>query len=149
MRNRHAHSVLHTLIVCASLGSVLAASTTTPQLLLQGRFGNVTGQQTSTTLPVLFSWGASTVFLSFQSSSVTVNLTALASTVQYSQYNRFTFWLDSKEVAIESTDPSTTSITWSTSGLSSATHNLSITKLSEASYGEATLNSVTLGTNGK
>ena len=144
-----ARSILHFLLLCASVTSVLAASTTTPQLLLQGRFGNVKGLQTAKSLPVLFSWPSSSVFLTFQSSSINITLTALQPTVQYSSYNRFTFWLDSKEVAIQTSDPNNTSINWSATGLSSATHSLTITKLNEATYGEATLDSIVLGTNGK
>lgn len=144
-----ARSILHFLLLCATVTSVLAASTTTPQLLLQGRFGNVKGLQTAKSLPVLFSWPSSSVILTFQSSSINITLTALQSTVQYSSYNRFTFWLDSKQVAIQTSDPNNTSINWSATGLSSATHNLTITKLNEATYGEATLDSIVLGTNGK
>ena len=146
---RFARSVLHFSLLCATVTSVLAASTTSPQLLLQGRFGDVNGLQTAKSLPVLFSWPSSSVFLTFQSSSINITLTALQSTVQYSSYNRFTFWLDSKLVAIQTSDPNNTSINWSATGLSSATHNLTITKLNEATYGEATLDSIVLGTNGK
>ena len=135
------------LAVALCAATVMAQSG--PELLLQGRFGGSVNEQTGVgSLPVLFSWPASSVYASFSSESVAVTLTNLDPTVAFSAYTRFAFFIDQQQVAVESTDPQNMVINWSMSGLSAGSHNLTITKISEASYGQATLDSITLGANG-
>lgn len=137
------------LAVVAALCMRCVATQSAPELLLQGRFGGDVNEQTGLgSLPVVFSWPASSVHATFQSSSVNVTLTNVAPSVASSAYNRFAFFIDQDQVAVESTDPQTPVISWGTSGLGAGPHSLTITKLSEASYGQATLNSITLGGNG-
>lgn len=127
----------------------LAAPSSVPQLLLQGRFGGANGFAASAeSLPVLFSWPSSSVFVTFRSTSVNVTLTALPPSIAYSGYNRFTIQIDQQVLATESQDLNNTVIQWSVDGLSQGVHNLTITKLNEPAYGEATLDSITLGPNG-
>lgn len=140
--------------VAFALGTVLlcilcAHAQTSPQLLLQGRFGGDVNEQTGLgSLPLIFSWPASSVYASFESDSINATLTALPPSVASSQYTRFSFYVDQQEVAVETTNPNSTSISWGMSGLGSGMHNLTVTKLSEASYGEATLETLTLGSGG-
>ena len=122
-----------------------------PQILMQGRFGEDAEQSYASVddLPITFSWPSSSIFVSFNSSSVNVTLTALPSTVSFSGYNTFVFQLDQEVPATETQDLNSTVINWSVSGLDSGTHNLTITKLNEAMYGEATLDAITLGRGGR
>ena len=88
------------------------------QLLLQGRFeGDVDLQTGLATLPLLFSWPASSVHATFTGSSVNATLSALAPAVNYNAYSRFAFFIDQQQVAIESTTPSQMTVTWSAAGL--------------------------------
>lgn len=136
-----------TLLPCVILGTALPSST--PQLLLQGRFGGANKYGAAAdSLPVLFSWASSSVFITFQSTAVNLTLTALPASIAYSGYNRFTIQIDQEVVATESQDLDNTVIQWGTSGLSQGVHNLTITKLNEPAYGEATLDAVMLGHNG-
>lgn len=138
------------LVIVAVLCLRHAAAQPAPELLLQGRFGGKVDEQTRlSSLPVVFSWAASSVYTTFISSSVNVTLTNVVPSVASSAYNRFVFSIDQYPVAVESTGPQIPVISWSTSGLGSDPHNLTITKLSEPSYGQATLNSITLEGNGR
>lgn len=137
------------LSLMAALFVATASAQSTPELLLQGRFGGMVNEQTAIgSVPVLFSWPASSVYVSFDSDFVAVMLTNVEPTVASSAYNRFAFFIDQQQVAVESSSPQNMVINWSMSGLSTGTHNLTITKLSEASYGQATLDLVTVGPNG-
>ncbi len=132
-------------VLCATCASVQTA----PQVLLQGRFGGDVNEQNGLgSPPLIFSWPASSIYATFESTSINATLTALPPTVASSQYTRFAFYVDQQEIAVETTDPNNTSINWGMSGLTAGVHNLTITKLSEASYGQATLESLTVGTNG-
>ena len=96
----------------------LMVSAQSPQLLLQGRFqGDVDLQTGLATLPLLFSWPASSVHATFTGSSVNATLSAVAPAVNYDAYSRFAFFIDQQQVAIESTTPSQMTITWSAAGL--------------------------------
>ena len=109
-----------------------------PQILLQGRFGSENGQSDAK-LPVLFSWPSSSVYVNFDSDSVNATLSAVTPTVSFSGYNRFSFKVDQVKQDIETHDLNNTIITWNAAGLGSGPHTLTITKLNEAMYGEATL----------
>lgn len=64
------------LAVALCAATVMAQSG--PELLLQGRFGGSVNEQTGVgSLPVFFSWPASSVYASFSSESVAVTLTNL------------------------------------------------------------------------
>ena len=143
-------STTDVLLACVLIVAVAGANAqTSAQLLLQGRFGvNVNEQTGLGSLPLIFSWPASSIYATFDSTSINATLTALPATVASSQYTRFAFYVDQQEIAVETTNPNSTSINWGMSGLASGMHNLTITKLSEASYGEATLETLTLGANG-
>ena len=150
---------------CLSLAACSSRLTSAQsvQLLLQGRFaGNINEQTGLATLPVTFSWPASSVFTTFTGDSVHATLTALPPADNYNAYSRFAFYVDEQQVATESTTPTQLVINWSSTGLGSGissrvmrikrnlkqkpparsrevhpagSHNLTITKLSEASYG--------------
>ena len=127
-----------------------AQSQSGPQVLLQGRFDGDIDQQTGLGSPPLtFSWPASSIYASFMGSAVNATLTTLTPSVASSVYTRFAFYLDQQQVAVETTNPNNTSINWGATGLGNGTHNLTITKLSEASYGQATLESLTVGPAGR
>ena len=100
-------------------------------------------------LPVEFSWPASSVYTSFVSPSINVTLSALPASRDSLQYNSFVIYLDQQQVALETTNPNSTVINWGVSGLGNGTHNLTITKISEASYGQATLNALNLAPGGR
>ena len=119
-----------------------------PQLLLQGRFGGDIDEDTGIgSLPVLFSWPASSVFLTFNSTSINATLAALPPL--NATYGRYAFYLDQTQASVETMTPNNTSIRWGRSGLISGSHNLTITKLSEASFGQASLETLSLGTDGR
>ena len=116
--NKHAALVLFCLSLAASRSRLTYAQSA--QLLLQGRFGGYTNEQTGlATLPVLFSWPASSVFTTFTGDSVNATLTALPPTDYYDAYSRFAFYVDERQVAIESTTPAQLVINWSSTGLGS------------------------------
>ena len=132
------------------LFAVSVSAQSSPQLLLQGRFGGDVDEDTGLgSLPVVFSWPASSVYATFNSTSINATLSALPPTNTSSQYARFAFYLDQTEAAVETITPNDTTIRWGMTGLRSGLHNLTITKLSEASYGEATLESLTVGRGGR
>ena len=92
--------------------------TQSPQLLLQGRFkGDVDMQTGLATLPLLFSWPASSVHATFTGSSINATLSALAPADNYNAYSRFAFFIDQQQVAIESTTPNQVTIIWSVNNL--------------------------------
>lgn len=135
--------------ICLVLLTSCSAQTT-PSLLLQGRFeGSVDPYTGLGSPPLVFSWPSSSVYATFQGPSINATLTTLAPSVASSQYTRFAFYLDQQLVAVESTNPNNTSIHWGESNLSNSAHNLTIAKLSEASYGQATLESLTVGADGR
>lgn len=127
-----------------------ASPTQSPQLLLQGRFGGTDGQYAyaQDPLPVTFSWAASSAFVTFNSTSVNVSLTAVTPTDIFSGYNRFQFEIDQVVAETLYTDLDNTLISWGTTELRPGLHNLTITKLSEPAYGQANLTAITLGTGG-
>ena len=87
---------------------------------MQGRFAGDVNEQTGFgSLPLLFSWPASSISTSFVSTSVNVTITAVPANLIISSYNRFAIYVDGQQVAIESTDPNNTVISWSAAGLSS------------------------------
>lgn len=134
-------AVLALLFACA------CACVSAQEVLLQGRFGGNLNDQTGTgSPPLVFSWPASSVYASFQGSSVNATISALepAGAVS-SQYTRFVFFLDQQQDALEITTPNNTVIHWGAVNLANGTHNLTITKISEASYGQATLDALTVG----
>lgn len=146
---RTARAVITLFIALRCVPQSFAASSSFPELVLQGRFGGVNGSTAYVgDLPLLFSWASSTVFLTFRGTSVNATLTALNASIAYSGYNRFAFQIDQQAVATQSQDLNSTVIQWSYSGLPYGTHNFTITKLSEPAYGEATLDSIQLGGNG-
>ena len=139
--------------ICAA-GLVLAllcACVSAQDILLQGRFGGNTSEQSGLGSPPLtFSWPASSVYASFEGSSVNATISALEPEGSISsQYTRFVFFLDQQQVALEVTTPDNTTINWVAGNLSNGTHNLTITKISEASYGQASLDALTVGIGGR
>ena len=139
--------------LCAATCLLLAvgvSAQSSPQLLLQGRFGGDIDEDTGLgSVPVTFSWPASSVYVTFNSTSINATLSALPPTNTSSQYARFAFYLDQTEAAVETMTPNDTTIRWGMTGLRSGLHNLTITKLSEAAYGSATLESLTVGRGGR
>ena len=124
------------------------ASQSSPQLLLQGRFGGDVDEDTGLgSLPVLFSWPASSVYITFDSTSINATLAALPPLNE--TYGRYAFYLDQTQASVETITPNNTNILWGRDGLSPGSHNLTISKLSEATFGEATLESLTVGTGGR
>ena len=143
-----------TASVLVAAASVLFATTisaqSSPELLLQGRFGGDVDENTGLgSLPVIFSWPASSVYVTFNSTTINATLSALPPTNTSSQYGRYAFYLDQSEDSVESMTPNATIIRWGKAGLRSGLHNLTIVKLSEASYGQATLSSLTVGRGGR
>ena len=119
-----------------------------PRLLLQGRFGGNVSEATGLgSPPLIFSWPASSVYAAFEGDSVNATLTALPPTLPSS--GRYAFYLDQAEISVETISPTKSRIDWGLLGLRFGSHNLTITKLSEAGYGEATLDSLTLGQSGR
>ena len=99
-----------------SLFALCCSAQSGPQVLLQGRFdGNVNHQTGLGSPPLTFSWPASSVYATFQGTAVNATLTALAPTVASSQYSRFAFFVDQVEVAVETTNPNSTTIKWGAS----------------------------------
>lgn len=136
-------------VLCAALLYAYAC-VSAQQVLLQGRFGGDVNEQTGLgTTPLVFSWPASSIYASFEGVSINATLTALEPAVDSSQYTRFVFYVDQQEVALEQTSPEETMINWGATALGSGTHNLTITKISEGSYGQATLDSLTVGPGGR
>lgn len=127
-----------------------AACLSAQQVLLQGRFGGEISEQSGLgTTPLIFSWPASSIYASFEGASVNATISALEPAVDSSQYTRFVFFVDQQQVALETTDPDNTVINWGARNLGNGTHNLTITKISEASYGQATLDALTVGPGGR
>ncbi|DBA74311.1 TPA: hypothetical protein ACH3X1_011086 [Trebouxia sp. C0004] len=141
---------LHQLtLLCIVSAAGLISAQSSPELLLQGRFGGAINSQTGLgSLPLLFSWPSSSVYTTFTGTSVTVTIAGSAPTTDSAGYNRFAFFVDQSQVAIESSTPGNPAIKWEMSGLGAGAHNLTITKLNEASYGEAMLESIVLSSNG-
>ncbi len=131
-------ATLHTLTPALSV----------PQIKLQGRFGS-DNDQSYAKLPVLFSWPSSSVYVTFDSDSVNATLSAVTPTVSFSGYNRFSFKVDQFEQDIQTQDLENTIITWNADGLGPGPHTLTITKLNEAMYGEATLDALEIGVGGR
>lgn len=136
----HGTLTLLALCCCAALGR--GQSSAAFQVLLQGRFDGDNQQLQYGSLPVIFSWPSSSVFVSFLGTAVNVTLAALPATVAYSENNRFRFEIDGEIAATESTDLDDTSIEWGASGLTPGAHNLTVTKLNEAAFGQATLQDI-------
>lgn len=131
--------------------ALFRACVSAQDVLLQGRFGGDVSEQSGLgSPPLIFSWPASSVYVSFESSNVNATLSALEpeGTIS-SQYTRFVFFLDQRQVALETTTPNNTTINWGAANLSNGTHNLTITKISEASYGQASLDALTVGAGGR
>ena len=131
--------------------ALLCACVSAQDVLLQGRFSGDSSEQSGLGSPPLtFSWPASSVYASFEGSSINATLSALEpeGTVS-SQYTRFVFFLDQQQVSLETTTPNNTTINWGAANLSNGTHNLTITKISEASYGQASLDALTVGAGGR
>ena len=140
-----AHNLFAVTCLLLALG---VASQSSPQLLLQGRFGGDVDEDTGLgSLPVLFSWPASSVYVTFNSTSINATLAALPPL--NATFGRYAFYLDQTQTSVETITPNNTSILWGRSGLRSGTHNLTIAKLSEASFGLASLESLTVGTGGR
>ncbi|KAL3146173.1 hypothetical protein ABBQ32_002883 [Trebouxia sp. C0010 RCD-2024] len=118
-----------------------------PQLLLSGRFGGDADEGTGLgSLPLVFSWPASSVRVTFEGSSINATLAALPPL--NTTYGRFAFYLDNT-TTVEAISPNDTTLNWGRSGLSTGPHNLTIQMLSEARYGEASLDTLTVGPGGR
>ncbi len=143
--------ILAVAVLCL-LCTSLASAQSEPQLLLQGRFGGSVDENADLgTLPLMFSWPSSSVYLTFHNSSkISATISALTPThASAGYYTRFAFYLDQQQISVESTNPDNTVIYWNATGLTLDEHNLTITKVSEASYGEASLTSLTLASGGR
>jgi len=111
------------IVFAAAAGLISAQSS--PELLLQGRFGGAINSQTGLgSLPLLFSWPSSSVYTTFTGTSVNVTIAGSAPTTDSAGYNRFAFFVDQTQVAIESSTPSNSTIQWEMSGLGTGAHNL-------------------------
>lgn len=111
------------IVFAAAAGLISAQSS--PELLLQGRFGGAINSQTGLgSLPLLFSWPSSSVYTTFIGTSVNVTIVGAAPTTDSAGYNRFAFFVDQTQVAIESSTPSNLTIQWEMSGLSAGAHNV-------------------------
>ncbi|KAL3145660.1 hypothetical protein ABBQ32_003197 [Trebouxia sp. C0010 RCD-2024] len=141
--------------LCCFLWVVYAQPSSRPgtgsaQLLTQGRFGGAVDEMTGLAgLPLLFSWPASSLHTSFTGTTISATLSALPATAFYDVSSRFRFYVDEQQTSAESTDIGNTVIRWKATGLGPGRHNLTITKLSEASYGQVSLNTLTLGAGGR
>jgi hypothetical protein len=103
----------------------LISAQSSPELLLQGRFGGAINSQTGLgSLPLLFSWPSSSVYTTFTGTSVNVTIAGSAPTTDSAGYNRFGFFVDQTQVAIESSTPNNSTIQWEMSGLGPGAHNL-------------------------
>ena len=122
---------------------------TSLQLLLQGRFVVNDEQSLVVALPILLSWPASSVSVTFDSDTISATLSAVKPTVGVSGYNRFSFIIDKNGQDIETQDLNRTVTKWSATGLGAGPHTLTITKLNEAMYGKATLDALAVGAGGK
>lgn len=144
-------SSMHSLLVATCLLFVAGVASQSPRLLLQGRFGGDVNEETGLgALPVLFSWPASSVYVTFNSTSINATLSTLPPlNATAGTYGRYAFYLDQNQTSVETITSNNTSIRWGRSGLSSGSHNLTITKLSEATYNQATLDSLTVGRGGR
>lgn len=112
-------------LLCVISAAGLISAQSTPELLLQGRFGGAVNSQTGFgSLPLVFSWPASSVYATFTGTSVSVSLVGMAPSTDSAGYNRFAFYVDQTEVAIESSTPSNLTINWTMSGLAAGMHNL-------------------------
>ena len=101
-------------------------------------------------LPLVLSWPATSVIVNFQNSDEVTATFQLYTGGTYSTgnpdiQNRFRFSIDGNttEQIVRATG------SWSASGLSSGAHALTITKLTEALYGVAVLESVQLSSSGR
>ena len=122
---------------------------TSLQLLLHGRFVVNDEQSLVVALPILLSWPASSVSVTFDSDTISATLSAVNPTVGVSGYNRFSFVIDKTGQDVETQDLNRTVTKWSATGLGAGPHTLTITKLNEAMYGKATLDALAVGAGGK
>ena len=149
------------IISCVELGVLLAVVFVSPyaktshknfhQLLLQGRFGgDAQGSYASlSALPITYSWPASSASFSFESTAINITISSLPATYSFSGYNRFSIQLDQVASIVQTQDPNNTKIQWAARGLNSSVHTLTVTKLSEALYGHASLEAITLAATGR
>ena len=152
------------------------------EVLLQGRFEGEINEQTGlATLPVLFSWPASTVYASFVGNAINATLIALPPTSVQDASARFAFRVDLLQTTVESVSATDNTIHWSADGfgpgkqvlmlhihmkiafgasipslrdrancvMHPGQHNLTITKLSESSYGVISLDALTVAPGGR
>ena len=118
MRRKQCLAVISVCCFGSLLPFVSFAQARVTQVVTQGRFGgDVNGSTGLGTLPLLFSWPASSVYASFVSDSVSISLSALPATMTYDVDSRFAFYLDDELMAVETTFPRHTSLRWNASGL--------------------------------
>lgn len=85
---------------------------------LQGRFGGHLDSRTGLgVLPLVFSWPASSVFLTFTGDLVNATFTALPNTAISAAYNQLVFYVDHNQLDSRSTSPANTKIAWGAAGL--------------------------------
>lgn len=108
-----------TVICLACLGCKASAANLGQRLplLLQGRFGGAQGAQSGYALPVLYSWPASSLYATFVGDSVNTTLSALPPTITSRASSRFAFYIDQRQLAIQSATVSESVIQWSATGL--------------------------------
>ena len=100
--------------------SPIAAQSGSAQVIPSGRFqGTIDDSTGLAQLPLLFSWPASRVYATFVGDSITATLSTLPPSTIYDAYSRFAFYVDQQLIAIETSSPGATGITWSTTGLGS------------------------------
>lgn len=147
---RKCHAATRIIGQFAFLLAAYGACVSGQQVLLQGRFGGNVNEVTGLgSPPLIFSWPASSIYATFEGATVNATISALEATADSSQYTRFVFFIDQQEVALGQTSPNSSVINWAAANLGNGTHNLTITKISEASYGEATLDALVVGPGGR
>lgn len=101
-------------VPCKALQAALVA--------VQGRCGGTIDPSTGLgKLPLLLSWPASSLYLTFTGDSINGTLTAMPPAVTSSAQNRLVFYINDRQVAIRSTSPDDLVIRWSMAGLGSGT----------------------------
>ena len=131
------------LAICISVCSLLSL-TQGQQLLTSGRVSDSMDSGFAS-LPLTLSWPATSVHAKFQdSNSVTVNFQA-GSDSGSATNNSFRFELD----GVQYQQYIGLSGSWQHDGLSSGSHDLVVTKLTEAVYGVAVVSSITLESSGR
>jgi hypothetical protein len=138
-------------LFCVSivLLSVEPAVVRAQMLLAQGRVESAEQHGNLVALPAILSWAATTTTASFQNAtSITISVEALPGGLDF-DFNNFRVELDGTPIGDFATTPDEPNITWTYTDMSRTDHNLSLVKLTEAIYGRASLQNITLSQGGR